>query len=525
MDNETINVLLIEDSLGDARLIREYLSETQTAKFTVVHAERLSNGLELYSENNIDVILLDLGLPDSRGLDTFAKLHAGARDTPIVVLTGLDDEKLGEQAVQAGAQDYLTKAQVTDVLLSRAIRYAIERKQTEKDLKDYSDRLEILRHVHQAILVAQSSKAIAEAALAHMRRSMPCHQACLMLFDFETHEAVVLRTDSEFETKYKAGTRMSLKTFPSLDHLKDGLVYGVRDIKSLSELSPLESDLLDEAVSSYVLVPLIVQGELIGAIILAGDNPEICSSEQVEIALEVANSLGVALGQVRLLDQIRAGRNQLQALTRRLVELQEAERRHIARELHDEIGQLLTGLKILLELGTRLPADKVKHNMESAQLLVNDLISRMQDLSLNLRPAMLDDLGLLPALLWQFKRYTKQTGIQVESKHSGLDENQLPPEVETAAYRIVQESLTNVARYAGVEEVDVRLWVDEDILNLQVEDKGVGFNPSQAMEEYSSSGLIGMRERALSLGGWLTVESELGSGTRLTAALPIRGQF
>jgi signal transduction histidine kinase len=318
---------------------------------------------------------------------------------------------------------------------------------------------------------------------------------------------------------------MSLKTFPSLDHLKDGLVYGVRDIQSLSELSPLESDLLDEAVSSYVLVPLIVQGELIGAINLAGDNPEICSSEQVEIALEVANSLGVALGQVRLLDQIRAGRNQLQALTRRLVELQEAERRHIARELHDEIGQLLTGLKILLELGTRLTADKVKHNMESAQLLVNDLISRMQDLSLNLRPAMLDDLGLLPALLWQFKRYTKQTGIQVESKHSGLDENQLPPEVETAAYRIVQESLTNVARYAGVEEVDVRLWVDEDILNLQVEDKGVGFNPSQAMEEYSSSGLIGMRERALSLGGWLTVESELGSGTRLTAALPIRGQF
>ncbi len=223
----------------------------------------------------------------------------------------------------------------------------------------------------------------------------------------------------------------------------------------------------------------------------------------------------------RLFEEVKAGRERLQALSHRLVEVQEAERRHIARELHDEVGQLLTGVKLTLEMSVRLPDDQIRASLGETQALINELIAQVRELSLELRPAMLDDLGLLPTLMWHFERYTAQTQIQVNFKHTELN-GRLTPEVETTAYRIVQEALTNVARYARVNEVIVRLWVDQDMLNVQIEDEGIGFDPEAEQTTSSSSGLSGMYERAALLNGQLTIESSPGSGTCLTAKLPLR---
>jgi signal transduction histidine kinase len=210
-----------------------------------------------------------------------------------------------------------------------------------------------------------------------------------------------------------------------------------------------------------------------------------------------------------------------------LLDVQEAERRHIARELHDEVGQALTGLKLLLDMSTRLPADEVTasarklHDLREAQAMVNELMALVRDLSLDLRPAMLDDLGLLPTLLWHFDRYTAQTPVRVAFKHTGLEGRRFAPEVETAAYRIVQEALTNVARHAGVSEVVVRLWADQETLGVQIEDGGTGFDPEAALAAGATTGLAGMRERAVLLGGQLTVESAPLAGTCVTAELPL----
>jgi signal transduction histidine kinase len=135
---------------------------------------------------------------------------------------------------------------------------------------------------------------------------------------------------------------------------------------------------------------------------------------------------------------------------------------------------------------------------------------------------MLDDLGLLPTLLWHFERFTAQTRVRVAFQHSGLD-RRFPAALETAAYRIVQESLTNAARHAGVGEVAVRLWANAERLSVQVEDEGTGFHPEPVLAAAMSSGLPGMRERALVLGGQLTVDAAPGAGTRLTAVLPLEG--
>jgi signal transduction histidine kinase len=133
---------------------------------------------------------------------------------------------------------------------------------------------------------------------------------------------------------------------------------------------------------------------------------------------------------------------------------------------------------------------------------------------------MLDDLGLLPALLWYIKRYTAQTAVHVRLSHSGLEQSPAS-EVATAIFRIVQEGLTNVARHAGVREVALWLWRTEKSIGVQIEDQGRGFSPDQALAAHASSGLAGMTERARLLGGRLTVESAPGAGVRLTAALPL----
>jgi signal transduction histidine kinase len=215
-------------------------------------------------------------------------------------------------------------------------------------------------------------------------------------------------------------------------------------------------------------------------------------------------------------EQIRQYATRLQTLSKQLLVAQEAERRAIARELHDEIGQQLTALGLILSSEHPSP-DQLSH----ADAIVRDLMDRLHDLSLDLRPTILDDMGLIPALVWLFERYTALTGVRVRFEHSGLEEQRFESELETTAYRIIQEALTNVARHADVRDVTVRLWTDDDAtLSVMIVDAGRGFDP-QMIDTRATSGLAGMQERVGLLGGDVTIESADGEGTRLTVILPL----
>jgi PleD family two-component response regulator len=139
--NKPIKILLIEDSAADVRLIQEMMNDTHMSHIIEV-AERLSSGISKLSKQDIDVVLLDLGLPDSERLNTFTRVSAKAPRVPVVVLTGLNDEEIAVRAVSLGAQDYLVKGQINGPLLIRAIRYAIERKRMEEELRKYTEHLE-----------------------------------------------------------------------------------------------------------------------------------------------------------------------------------------------------------------------------------------------------------------------------------------------------------------------------------------------------------------------------------------------
>lgn len=218
-------------------------------------------------------------------------------------------------------------------------------------------------------------------------------------------------------------------------------------------------------------------------------------------------------------DQERRLRQRLEAYARQAVNAQEAERRHIARELHDEVGQILTGLSLTLENGERLPAEALSNRLDRARVLVGELLHRVRDLSLDLRPAVLDDLGLGPALLWLAERFTAQTGVEVALSHSGLD-GRLTPEVEIAAYRIAQEALTNVARHAEIGRATLSCVLGQEALVVEVTDQGVGFGLDAAGAGLGS-GLVGMEERARATGGRLRVESHPDRGTRVVAELAV----
>ena len=156
MTGQPTRILLIEDNPEHARLLREMLTGMQQASFNLTHAEQLKEGLAKVSDETFDVLLLDLSLPDSQGLDTFDRAYEVASDVPIVVLTGVDDAEIAVQAVQRGAQDFLVKGQVKGDLLGRALRYAIKRHQLGKKMQE----------LQEQILEAERSRVLAQTAVA-----------------------------------------------------------------------------------------------------------------------------------------------------------------------------------------------------------------------------------------------------------------------------------------------------------------------------------------------------------------------
>ena len=277
----------------------------------------------------------------------------------------------------------------------------------------------------------------------------------------------------------------------------------------------------DRRWRGFLCICLMVDEEIRGMIFLVDKRHDRFDEDRIAVYKTLGRQIGVAMQNAELFEQVRQSNERMKALSLQLVEVQEAERRYVARELHDEIGQELTGLKIALETNSLKKSNGDADGLLEAQSVAAKLTEIVRELSLRLRPAMLDDLGLLPTLLWHFERFTNQTNIHVTFRQKDIDDSRFPLQVETAVYRIVQEALTNVARHAQVDEAIVRLWSDEKTIGVQIEDHGVGFDAEAAANLWRTNGLGGMRERAVLLGGKFTVESRPGAGARLTAELPI----
>lgn len=208
-----------------------------------------------------------------------------------------------------------------------------------------------------------------------------------------------------------------------------------------------------------------------------------------------------------------------------ILHAQEEERKRIARELHDETSQVLTSLLISLALLEESVSDATaRERVGETRALAHQTLRAVRNISLDLRPSALDDLGLLPALRWYVKQYQQKCGVEVELAASGLKER-LPSEIETALYRIIQESLTNTARHAQARHVWVTLTEDGLLLRATVRDDGRGFDAATILKkpwQDRGLGLAGMQERAALLGGAVEIDSEPGAGALITVTIPLR---
>lgn len=228
----------------------------------------------------------------------------------------------------------------------------------------------------------------------------------------------------------------------------------------------------------------------------------------------------------RLFEAVNHQREQLRALANRLTEVQEAERKQLARDLHDHLGQALTAISMNLTAlkDELLPnvSPRIRERLAEASALTDQTLEQVRELSLNLRPPMLDDLGLVPTLRWYVKQYAKRLNIETKFEAHGLEER-LPPELETALYRMAQEALTNVARHAQASRVQLRLERQGATIVASIEDNGQGFDVAKVTGRKATThgtGLLGMRERITLLGGHLDIHSQPGHGTRLFVKIP-----
>ena len=249
----------------------------------------------------------------------------------------------------------------------------------------------------------------------------------------------------------------------------------------------------------------------------------------VEVSSRAIYENGVIVGvqgTARDITERKLAQDALQMFSRHLIEAQEEERRRIARELHDQIGQVLTAVKMNLHTVQRVcnaseAGSYIRDNIDA----VDEALRMVRDLSVDLRPSILDDLGLVTALRWYVDRYRKRTGLEVEVNIELEDQNErFPRELETTFFRIAQESLTNIVRHAGATQVSLQFAKDGNALLLSIKDNGVGFDPNslrKRAQRVATLGLISMQERAHAAGGAIEIQSAVSKGTEVRFRLPL----
>jgi PAS domain S-box-containing protein len=272
-------------------------------------------------------------------------------------------------------------------------------------------------------------------------------------------------------------------------------------------------------IKSGLSIPLVVAGKPIGIVGVAGTRTPM-TDQDLYILQVVADRVAPAIEQGRLMEVARASQDRLKAVSGQLLTAQEEERRRIAVELHDDLGQLLTAAHINLQSSAQ--AAGADSSLGEALSCVDQALSRVRDLALDLRPSVLDDLGLASALRWFVDRFISKTHIET---HLSMDDvGRLESKLEITCFRLAQEALTNVARHARARHAWVDLRRHRDRLRFSVRDDGIGYDVASARTRAiggGSLGLLGMQERVTLMGGEFLVTSRLGHGTTVTAVFEL----
>jgi len=328
------DILIVDDQVATLKVLTTMLTEQG---YRVRQAISGPLALKAVQKSPPDLILLDIVMPDMGGYEVCERLKAdeSTRDIPVIFISALDDVQDKVKAFAVGGVDYMSRlfqekevlARLETHLALRAMQKELEeknaqleqeiaeRKRAEERLQRFADRLETLHVIDVGILSARSPEEIAQFALAGVRYMAPCRRAVIVEFDFEAQEGVLLAVDVDQETTIEKGTRVPLEPMRDIIEVLDrGQSYVMEDLLASAEKHPLAAALFAEGLRSGIIIPLMVEGTLIGSLSLHADSPGLFDREQIMIAREVADSLAVALQNARLVGALRESEERYRSL-------------------------------------------------------------------------------------------------------------------------------------------------------------------------------------------------------------------
>lgn len=540
MAGGSTKILLIEDNPGDARLLREALGETRNVQFSLRHAERLSDGLKRLGEERFDVILLDLSLPDARGMDAVVRLHKQLPDVPTVVLTGLNDETLALETLRQGAQDYLIKGQVDGPLLVRAIRYAIERKGVEQEIQRQLERIGALRDINLAATSTLDLRSVSDILLEKIEGLFPNCASAVRLFNKKSGllDPVTCRNlnEEEWKTeKWNGGRGIPNIVFQSKAPLT---VVNIQDDPRAKDPEFFRK----HGLISYLGVPLTARSEILGVLSLYTKELHQFRDDEIEFISTIAGQAAIAIYNARLYGEMKMLAADLEKSYRTKTEflsvmshelrtpltavlgyagmMQDKMLGEINGEQDKALGMILGQSKELLAM--------INSILQATQLETDTVKAETHEVHLSL---LLDELRATYAFPPD-KDVTLKWDYPGEMPVLNTDSGKLK--------QILQNLISNALKFTdeGHVTISARCFLESNKVLFKVADTGLGI-PKESLpiifdmfRQVDSSetrghggvglGLYIVKKFARLLGGEVEVESELGKGSTFTVTLPIQ---
>ena len=537
--DRALKILLVEDAEVDAQLQFRELKRSGLS-FEARRVQTESDFLVQLSEYRPDIVVSDYSIPGFGGMRVLEIAKERVPDLPFVFVSGAMGEDKAVELLRHGATDYVLKSNLSRLAL--ALTRAIEEAEAKR-----ARRKAELRVLGVANLYAALSEANAALARAQARDQLFQDMCRIAVTRGGFHFAWVGLSDQASDILRPAATYGNAGGFldgldipidarkpggrqPAASAAREGRAYVCHDTLQDKRLAVWHERMRKCSIRSAASVPLLLEGKPIGSFSLYASEIYHFHEERMQLLNGLAGNIGFALDRFeqenrrrRAEAEILETRQQLQALSTRLLEVQEQERRDISRALHDEIGQSLTLVKIKLQMALRRGGNDRGLTEECVEI-TSQTLEQVRTMSLNLRPPALDDLGLEAALQWALDRQEGATGWEIEFSADPVPER-LATETETACFRVAQEALTNAARHAQAKKIAVHLRITGEHLELSVQDDGCGFDQEAVRRrpaDRSSLGLISMKERAALAGGSLNIQSTIGSGTTVLAKFPLR---
>lgn len=410
------------------------------------------------------------------------------------------------------------------VLLSLNIVY---RQRVEKSLKRYSDRLNFLHRLDQSVLNSFSLDEISDQIFRPTLHRVKCDLVGIQLFEQKGEPAwgMALKkvaidnpiSDFTFNPEKLPAALLEKKTAVTLDAKENTLC------------TALFPDLEFSQFDRYLLLPLVYKTGLLGIFFLAQENDRAINLNQKILSRQIADTLALAIQNHYLFMEIKKHEEKLRRMSSNIIEAQEQERKRLSAELHDEFGQSLTAININLSVIRKKlnisENSKIHARMQEAEKSIEALSDQVHNLSLDLRPPMLDDLGLVPTLRWFLKQYHERNGIKLTFTHENPDESEVPDQIAVTIYRVLQEALNNVSKHAEASVIEISLIISKSSITLKVADNGKGFDVNTYKFHKPGKGglgLLGMRERLDLLNGHMKIRSGKNEGTIIEAVAPLK---